>query len=157
VFLVNLPVCALLILATLKVVAESRDPNAKQLDFGGIVTFSFGLGLLIWALIDGNDDGWTSVGILVRLVAASRFFVGFVAVGPALSLHQGLSASRSFGRVPERIRRASSAGRPVPLWRQRGSCQRAFDSPSEVPNARCDVGAALASSDAFSWRCFPRT
>jgi hypothetical protein len=54
----------LLIIATLNIVAESSDPNAKRLDFRGIVTFSLGLGLLIWALIDGNDSGWTSGSIL---------------------------------------------------------------------------------------------
>jgi EmrB/QacA subfamily drug resistance transporter len=80
VFLVNLPLCALLVVATLRVVAESRDPSAKALDFTGIITFSFGLGLLIWALIDGSDDGWVSTGILARLTAATLFFVAFVAV-----------------------------------------------------------------------------
>ncbi len=80
VFLVNLPLCGLLVVATLRVVAESRDPDAKALDFKGIVTFSFGLGLLIWALIDGNDDGWTSASILVRFAAAILFFVAFVVV-----------------------------------------------------------------------------
>jgi EmrB/QacA subfamily drug resistance transporter len=78
VFLVNVPVCALLIVGTLRTVAESRNPDAKSLDLIGIVTFSLGLGLLIWALIDGNDDGWTSTGILVRLGAATLFLVIFV-------------------------------------------------------------------------------
>lgn len=80
VFLVNLPACALLIALTLKVVQESRDPNAKRLDFAGIVTFSLGLGLLIWAMIDGNDAGWSSIGILFRLTGAVLCFVAFVVV-----------------------------------------------------------------------------
>jgi endonuclease III len=80
IFLVNVPVCALLIAATMGVVAESRDPAARQLDFAGIVTFSLGLGLLIWGLIDGNDDGWTSVGILLRLMIAGLLFGAFVLV-----------------------------------------------------------------------------
>jgi EmrB/QacA subfamily drug resistance transporter len=79
IFLVNVPLSALLVLTTLKIVKESRDPNAKALDFWGIVTFSLGLGLLIWALIDGNDDGWTSAGIMVRLAGAALCFVAFVA------------------------------------------------------------------------------
>lgn len=78
IFLVNVPACALLVLATLSVVEESRDPAAKQLDFIGIITFTAGLGLLVWALIDGNDDGWTSTGILIRLAAAAASFVAFV-------------------------------------------------------------------------------
>ena len=80
IFLVNIPVCALLVAATLRVVAESRDPAARQLDIAGIVTFSLGLGLLIWGLIDGNDDGWTSAGILLRLIAAGLLFGAFVIV-----------------------------------------------------------------------------
>jgi EmrB/QacA subfamily drug resistance transporter len=80
VFLVNLPACVILIAATLKVVTESRDPDAKRLDFGGIVTFSLGLGLMIWALIDGNDAGWLSIGVLGRLVAAGLLFAAFVVI-----------------------------------------------------------------------------
>ncbi|MEA2802544.1 MAG: hypothetical protein QOE49_2639, partial [Rhodospirillaceae bacterium] len=53
VFLVNIPACAVLIGATFKFIEESRDPSAKNLDFGGIVTFSGGLALLVWGLIDG--------------------------------------------------------------------------------------------------------
>jgi EmrB/QacA subfamily drug resistance transporter len=80
IFLVNLPLCAALIAMTLKVVVESRDPDAKHLDLAGIVTFSLGLGILIWALIDGNDDGWTSSSILLRLAAAFASSVLFVVV-----------------------------------------------------------------------------
>jgi EmrB/QacA subfamily drug resistance transporter len=80
VFLVNLPACVGLIIATYRVIDESRDPNAKKLDFPGIVTFSIGLGLLIWGLIDGNDAGWGSTSILLRLAAALVLFVVFVVV-----------------------------------------------------------------------------
>ena len=60
VFLVNVPASAILIIATLKFISESRDPNAKRLDISETITFSAGLALLIWALIDGNDAGWAS-------------------------------------------------------------------------------------------------
>ncbi len=80
VFLINLPLSAILIAATLKVVVESKDPEAKGLDFGGVLTFSLGLAVLIWALIDGNDAGWSSPGILARLGAAAALFVAFVLV-----------------------------------------------------------------------------
>jgi Na+/melibiose symporter-like transporter len=59
-------------------VPESRDPQAKSLDIAAIVTFSLALGLLIWALNEGNDDGWNSAGILARLIAASVLFAVFV-------------------------------------------------------------------------------
>jgi EmrB/QacA subfamily drug resistance transporter len=80
VFLVNLPACALLILATFKFIDESRDPQAKNLDFGGIVSFSLGLALMVWGLIDGNDEGWASPTILIRLAAAAVLFAVFVIV-----------------------------------------------------------------------------
>ena len=80
VFLVNVPASAILILATLKFIRESRDPNAKRLDISGTMTFSAGFGLLTWALIDGNDAGWASSSIVIRLAAAFVFLAAFVIV-----------------------------------------------------------------------------
>jgi MFS family permease len=80
VFLVNVPLCAILIAATFKFIDESHDPSAKNLDFGGIVTFSGGLALMVWGLIDGNDAGWSSPTILIRLAAAVVLFAVFVVV-----------------------------------------------------------------------------
>jgi EmrB/QacA subfamily drug resistance transporter len=77
VFLVNVPACALLIFATLAVIVESRDADAKRLDLPGILTFSPGLFLLIWALIDGNDLGWGSTPILLRLAGAGVCLAAF--------------------------------------------------------------------------------
>lgn len=79
-FLVNLPVGTLLIIAVLRVIQESRDHEAKQLDVTGIVTFSSGLFFLIWALIDGNSVGWTTTAILGRLAAAACLLGLFVVV-----------------------------------------------------------------------------
>jgi EmrB/QacA subfamily drug resistance transporter len=80
VFLVNVPASAILVAGTLKFIPESRDPNAKRLDVLGTTTFSAGLALLIWALIDGNDAGWSSPTIVLRLVVAFVFMVAFVIV-----------------------------------------------------------------------------
>lgn len=80
VFLVNVPACAVLIFATIAVVKESRDPKAKRLDSLGILTFSPGLFLLVWALIDGNDAGWSAAPILFRFLCAAVCFVVFVLV-----------------------------------------------------------------------------
>jgi EmrB/QacA subfamily drug resistance transporter len=80
IFLINLPLCAILILATIRFVSESHDPDAKRLDFAGIVTFSAALALLIWALIDGNDTGWGAGSILLRLAASAALCAMFVFV-----------------------------------------------------------------------------
>jgi EmrB/QacA subfamily drug resistance transporter len=79
VFLVNVPASAVLIAATLKFVGESRDPNAKRLDLLGTATFSAGLALLIWALIDGNEAGWASPSIVGRIAAAAVLLALFAA------------------------------------------------------------------------------
>jgi EmrB/QacA subfamily drug resistance transporter len=77
-FLVNVPASAILIGTTFRTIPESRDADAQDLDFPGIVTFSLGLGLLIWALIDGNALGWRSPMMVARLVGAAALFAGFV-------------------------------------------------------------------------------
>jgi EmrB/QacA subfamily drug resistance transporter len=77
IFFVNVPACAVLIFATFSVISESRDPQAKRLDFKGIGTFSPALLLLVWGLIDGNTAGWTSPSIWARFTGAVFFFVIF--------------------------------------------------------------------------------
>jgi MFS family permease len=62
----------------MRFIEESRDRQAKRLDFFGVVTFSGALALLIWALIDGNDAGWSSPSILLRLLGALAVFGVFV-------------------------------------------------------------------------------
>jgi EmrB/QacA subfamily drug resistance transporter len=78
VFFVNLPLCVALVLATFAVIRESKDPGARRLDVLGILTFSPGLFLLVWALIDGNDAGWGTPPILLRLAGAVVFAIAFV-------------------------------------------------------------------------------
>lgn len=79
-FLINVPICAVLILATLKVAPESRDPDATGLDYTGIATFSTGLFLLTWAVIDGNASGWLSAAVLARFIGGLTLLAAFVIV-----------------------------------------------------------------------------
>ncbi|HSY57572.1 MAG TPA: MFS transporter [Bradyrhizobium sp.] len=80
VFLINLPICIALFVAIVAFVEESRDHEARHLDYAGILTFSAGLFLLIWALIDGNALGWTARPIVERLVGAAALLVAFLFV-----------------------------------------------------------------------------
>jgi EmrB/QacA subfamily drug resistance transporter len=99
IFFVNLPLCAVLIAATMRTIEESKDPAAQQLDLRGIATFSVGLGVLIWALIDGNDDGWMSSSVLVRIAVAALSFLAFVVVEfrqPRPMVDLGLFRRRTF-------------------------------------------------------------
>nr|GFB98710.1 hypothetical protein [Tanacetum cinerariifolium] len=79
-FLINVPICAVLIFATLKVVPESRDPDAKGLDYAGIFSLSAGLFLLTWAVIDGNTLGWLAPAVLWRIFGGVVLLFVFVVV-----------------------------------------------------------------------------
>jgi EmrB/QacA subfamily drug resistance transporter len=80
IFLVNVPIGILGIAFTLRNVAESRDPSSTRIDFPGAVTFSGALALLVYALIRGNNDGWTSPLILGFLVGSGVALVAFVGI-----------------------------------------------------------------------------
>ena len=47
---------------------ESRDPDATGVDWAGLVTFSGSLFLLVFALVQGNENGWGSTEILALLL-----------------------------------------------------------------------------------------
>lgn len=79
-FLINVPLCSALVIATLKIIPESSDPDAKRLDFAGILTFSSGLFLLTWAVIDGNALGWLAPAVLWRVLGGIALLVLFVIV-----------------------------------------------------------------------------
>jgi EmrB/QacA subfamily drug resistance transporter len=79
IFFINLPVGVLGILATFKVVSESRDTSAEQrLDVPGLLASAISIFGLNYGLIQGNDYGWTSGRILLAFVVAAVFLVVFV-------------------------------------------------------------------------------
>jgi MFS family permease len=80
IFLINLLACAILIIATARIISESKDQNATRPDYLGIVTFTLALALTIWALIDGNARGWGSLSILSRLATSIALSAAFVAI-----------------------------------------------------------------------------
>jgi EmrB/QacA subfamily drug resistance transporter len=92
IFFINVPIGAVAIIITLTKIQESRDPNKRRVDWIGFVTFSASLFLLVFALIRGNDDGWSSSLIVGLLVAAIALMVIFVVAEikqsePMLDLH----------------------------------------------------------------------
>jgi len=80
IFLVNVPVGIVTIAITLmRVPASERDPSAR-IDWAGLVTFSSALSFLVYALIRGNDDGWSSAKIVSLLTTAVLLLVIFVTI-----------------------------------------------------------------------------
>lgn len=80
IFLVNLPLGVALIIATLRVVPESRDHHAGRLDVAGMVLFGAAAFLVVLGLIRGNEGGWGSAPILAALLGAGALLGLFVVV-----------------------------------------------------------------------------
>jgi EmrB/QacA subfamily drug resistance transporter len=78
IFFVNIPVgIATMIVATLRV-HESSNPDARGVDWIGVITFSGSLFLLVFGLIRANDLGWGSTTIVLRFAGAIVLFALFV-------------------------------------------------------------------------------
>ncbi len=58
IFLINLPLGLLTVLAATRFVTESRSPKARQLDLGGVAILTAALSLLLYPLIQGRESGW---------------------------------------------------------------------------------------------------
>ncbi|MFK3736669.1 MFS transporter [Massilia sp. TN1-12] len=69
-FYVNLPACAVLGLAVVRWIPESRSPVPRPFDIPGIVLFASAMFTFTWTLISGPAEGWTSMPVLVRAAAA---------------------------------------------------------------------------------------
>ncbi len=80
VFLINVPIGIAAIAVTYWKLAESRDPNATRIDWGGLLTFSAALFLLVLALVRGNEEGWSSTLIVGLLGLAGVLLAAFVAI-----------------------------------------------------------------------------
>jgi EmrB/QacA subfamily drug resistance transporter len=78
IFWLNVPVGIALVPLAAVVLRESHGPDAA-LDLPGLGFASTGLFALVWALIRGNEEGWTSAGILGAFAAAAVLLVAFVA------------------------------------------------------------------------------
>jgi EmrB/QacA subfamily drug resistance transporter len=78
IFFVNVPIGITAVAITLMRVVESRDPNARRVDWIGLVTFSGALFMLVFALIEGNEDGWGSTRIVGLLAGAAILLVAFI-------------------------------------------------------------------------------
>ncbi|MFE1269771.1 MFS transporter [Streptomyces sp. NPDC058757] len=80
VFLVNLPLGALLLLVGPRRLEEARNPAAPAIDVPGTALSALGVGALTYGLIEGGARGWTSPVILGSFAAAAVLLAAFVAV-----------------------------------------------------------------------------
>ncbi|MDP9189664.1 MAG: MFS transporter [Actinomycetota bacterium] len=80
IFFVNVPIGLAAIALTLTRVAESRDRDAAGVDWPGVVTFSTALFLLIFGLVRGNSEGWSSTVIEASLAGSALLLAAFVVI-----------------------------------------------------------------------------
>ncbi|EKE76783.1 MFS transporter [Gallaecimonas xiamenensis] len=59
---------------------ESRDPDAKGLDWLGTLTFTATLMTFTWGVLQAPKSGWSSPLVLLLLAGSVAFLAGFVAV-----------------------------------------------------------------------------
>jgi len=77
IFWLNVPVGLVLLPLAFRL-SESYGPD-KALDLPGLGLVSVGLLGIVWGLINGNDDGWTSPAIVAALLGGALFLAAFVA------------------------------------------------------------------------------
>ncbi|GGS82387.1 MFS transporter [Nonomuraea spiralis] len=80
IFLVNVPIGAVLVVAGLRVLGQSGNPAAPRIDVPGTVLSVLGVGALTFGLIEGGSRGWTSPVILGSFGAAVVVLAAFVVV-----------------------------------------------------------------------------
>ncbi len=78
IFLVNIPIGVAGVILALRIVPESKNPDAVQsLDLPGVGLVTASLFCLTFALIEGQSYGWTSAAILGLFAAAAVAFALF--------------------------------------------------------------------------------
>ena len=77
IFWLNVPIGIALLPLALRL-RESHGPD-RALDLPGLALASGGLFGIVWGLVNGNGDGWTSTGIVAALVTGAVLLVAFVA------------------------------------------------------------------------------
>lgn len=80
IFWINVPIGVAGLVVTLRCVGESRDEQARAVDWPGQVALIGGMFLLVLGLLRGNEDGWTSAGIGATLAASVALIVVFALI-----------------------------------------------------------------------------
>lgn len=78
IFLINLPIGAIGLVLALRLVPESKDPDAvRSLDLPGVALITTGLLCLTFGLVEGQRYGWSSALILGLFAVAAVLLIAF--------------------------------------------------------------------------------
>lgn len=78
VFLINVPIVAVGVIAIFALVPESRDPRPGRLDLAGVVLSIVGLVLLVYGIIYGGEHGFGAVQAWGTILAGLAVLAAFV-------------------------------------------------------------------------------
>ncbi len=79
-FLINVPLAAVVLYIVFRHVPESRDPDARRLDFPGALLATLGLGGVVYGLIESSNRGFGDPLVLGTLVVGFLALAAFVFV-----------------------------------------------------------------------------
>jgi len=86
IFLVNVPIGIGVYVASLRLLPGGKGLGGeRKLDVAGAVTVTVALMLAVYAIVNGNDAGWTSTQTVVLLGAAAALFVVFIVLESRVS------------------------------------------------------------------------
>lgn len=103
IFLLNVPVGVLALLAGGKWLRESGHPQDHPIDWLGMVSFGAGLALVVLGFLHGESSGWSSGPIVASFAVGIVLLIAFVAVerrlGSAAMFDLSLLRNRTFSGV----------------------------------------------------------
>jgi EmrB/QacA subfamily drug resistance transporter len=79
VFLINVPVVVVALVAAAVLVPESHSPRARRADLVGAVLATVGVTAAVWAVIDAPEHGWRSTSTVGGLLVAASTLTAFLA------------------------------------------------------------------------------
>ncbi|MGW3659404.1 MFS transporter [Streptomyces sp. NPDC005151] len=78
VFVINIPLVAIGIIACVLLIPETNDPSAPRVDIISTVMGIVGLGALVYGVIEGPTEGWGDPVILASMIGGVLMLVGLV-------------------------------------------------------------------------------
>ena len=78
IFLVNFPIGVVVVLLSLRLLPEVHIPTSMRLDVAGAITITGALMVAVYAIVNANQNGWTSAQTLGLLGVALALFVVFI-------------------------------------------------------------------------------
>lgn len=80
VLLINLPLGLIVLAVALRYLAESTSPRPARFDLAGVVTATFGVGLLIYGIANVATDGWRAPATVGCTIAGMALLAAFVLI-----------------------------------------------------------------------------